>query len=150
MTGYFINLTDGTRLEAKLNFGTIYHLQKCKGFYRITRKMRKAEKKGIPKEKALTEAESFDMAADIIYAILRSNGKQVTFDEALALVPPGAEEIESLLDAFQEEYDEYNKKNRRRDLRRRCSGSGLGGVHDGGEKNGNERRGILELRPILF
>ena len=120
MTGYFINLTDGTRLEAKLNFGTIYHLQKCKGFYRITRKMRKAEEKGIPKENALTEAESFDMAADIIYAILRSNGKQVTF------------------------------KNRRRDLRRRCSGSGLGGVHDGGEKNGNERRGILELRPILF
>lgn len=110
MTGYFINLTDGTRLEAKLNFGTIYHLQKCKGFYRITRKMRKAEEKGIPKENALTEAESFDMAADIIYAILRSNGKQVTFDEALALVPPGAEEIESLLDAFQAEYDEYSKK----------------------------------------
>lgn len=110
MTGYFINLTDGTRLEAKLNFGTIYHLQKCKGFYRITRKMKKAEEKGVPKEEALTEAESFDMAADIIYAILRSNGKQVTFDEALALVPPGAEEIESLLDAFQAEYDEYSKK----------------------------------------
>lgn len=110
MTGHIINLTDGTRLEAKLNFGTIYHLQKCKGFYGIMKKMRKAEEKGIPKEKALTEAESFDMAADIVYAILRSNGKQVTFDEALALVPPGAEEIESILVAFQAEYDEYDKK----------------------------------------
>ena len=110
MKEHFIDLTDGTRLQIKLNFGTIYYLQKCKGFYRISKKVENAEKKGIPQEKALTGTESFDMAAMIIYAVLRSNGRPVKFDEALSLVPPDTKDLTEMLNGFQEEWDRYNKK----------------------------------------
>lgn len=35
----FIELTDGTRLQVRINFGTLYYLQKCKGFYAKTKKV---------------------------------------------------------------------------------------------------------------
>lgn len=110
MTEHFIDLTDGTRVEVKLNFGTLYYLQKCKGYYRIAKKAEMAEKKGIPTEKALSEAESFEMAANIIYAILRSNGRVVKFDEALSLVPVDTKELKKILEAFQKSYEKYAKK----------------------------------------
>lgn len=103
MTEHFIDLTDGTRLAIKVNFGTLYYLQKQKGYYRI---MKKVEKN----PKSLTESESFDMTANIIYALLRSNGKLVAFDEALALVPPDTEDISRVLEAFREELEKYDKK----------------------------------------
>ena len=99
----FIDLTDGTRLSVRVNFGTIYYLQKQKGFYRIQKKAEKNKKK-------LTEEESFELAAYVIYALLRSNGKTVGFDEALSLVPPDTEQLEKVLQVFQEEYDRYVKK----------------------------------------
>ena len=109
MNEHFVDLTDGTRLQIKVNFGTIYYLQKQKGFYRIQKKVEKAQKTK-EKRNVLTNQESFKVAADVVYALLRSNGKMVTFDEALALIPPDAEQIERVLDAFQEEYDRYATK----------------------------------------
>lgn len=102
MQGHLIDLTDGTRMEVKVNFGTIYYLQKVRGYRRIAKK--------VEKKKELTESESLDMAANIIYALLRSNGKKVEFDEALSLVSPDTEQIEKVLSAFQEEYEKYSKK----------------------------------------
>lgn len=102
MQGHLIALTDGTKLEVKVNFGTIYYLQKTRGYNRISKK--------ILKKKKLTDSESLDMAAYIIYALLRSNGKRVEFDEALTLVPPDPVEIEKVLNAFQDEYEKYSKK----------------------------------------
>lgn len=102
MRGHLVSLTDGTNLEVKVNFGTIYYLQKMKGFTRVAKK--------IEKKQELTERESLDMAANIIYALLRSNGKKVGFDEAISLVPPDPEDIEEVLTAFQEEYEGYSKK----------------------------------------
>lgn len=98
----FIQLTDGTRLEVKVNFGTIYYLQKTKGFYGIAKK--------VEQKKKISQSESFEMAAGIIFAVLRSNGKTVTFDEALALVPPDTDEIQEILRQFQEKYEKYSKK----------------------------------------
>ncbi len=103
MKGHFIDLMDGTRLTIKVNFGTIYYMQKQKGYYRLAKK---AEKN----PKSLTEQESFDMAANIIYAMIRSNGRSITFDEALALVPPDTKDIERVLKAFRKEYEAYSKK----------------------------------------
>mgnify|MGYP002783244695 CR=1 FL=1 len=102
MNEHFVDLMDGTRLPVKVNFGTLFYMQKRNGFYRINKK--------VENKKKLTDNESFEMAANIIYAMLRSNGKMVTFDEALSLVPPDPEEIENALKAFQEEYDAYVKK----------------------------------------
>ena len=102
MNEHFIDLMDGTRLPVKVNFGTLFYMQKRKGFYRINKK--------AENEKKLTDNESFEMTANVVYAMLRSNGKTVSFDEALALIPPDPEGIENALKAFKEEYDAYVKK----------------------------------------
>ena len=114
MKEHFIDLTDGTRLGIKLNFATLYYLQKSKAFYSIVKRMKKAEQRGVPAEKVLKENESFELAANIIYAVLRSNGKNVTFDEALSLVPPDADDMRELLQGFQDEYERYRKKKQAR------------------------------------
>lgn len=108
MTEHFIDLKDGTRLEVKVNFGTLYFLQRCKGFDRITKKAEKAKRQG--RENALSNRESFDAAADIIYAILRSNGKAVTWEEAMMLMPADPSDLEEVLKSFQEEVEKYHKK----------------------------------------
>ena len=46
----FIDLTDGTRLSVRVNFGTIYYLQKQKGFYRIQKKAEKNKKQVFQEE----------------------------------------------------------------------------------------------------
>lgn len=97
-----VELMDGSKVEVRVNFGTIYYMQKQKGFYKLAKKVEKKQK--------LSESESFEMAAGIIYALLRSNGKSVTFDEALALMPPSIDEIENVLKAYEKEYQKYDKK----------------------------------------
>ena len=112
MKEHFIDLTDGTRLEVKVNFGTLYFLQKCKGFYRISKKMEKAEKAGTrdKRKSGLTDREGFEAAADIIYAILRSNGRAVTWEEAMCLMPSDPSGLTEVLNSFQEEVEKYHKK----------------------------------------
>lgn len=102
MEKHLVKLMDGSKVEVRVNFGTIYYMQKQKGFYKLTKKVEKKQK--------LSESESFEMAAGIIYALLRSNGKPVTFDEALALIPPSLDEIERILKAYDKEYQKYSKK----------------------------------------
>lgn len=103
MTEHFINLNDGSRLEVKVNFGTLYYMQKQKGFYRIAKKAESEREK-------LTESESMEFTANIIYALLRSNGRMVTFDEAICLMPADMETLKDVMDDFQKEYDRYSKK----------------------------------------
>lgn len=113
MKEHFVDLTDGTRLEIKVNFGTIYYLQKTKGFYPLMKKARKAQKKAKgpdSQKKLMTESESMELAADLIYAIIRSNGRAVSFDEALALTPPDTDAIKDVFEGFQTEYNKYAKK----------------------------------------
>ena len=107
----FITLTDGTRLEVKVNFGTIYYLTKCGGD-KLSKKIAKKQKQ----KKEATDYEKMEMSAKIIYAILRSNGKKVTFDEALELVPPDLEDLEKIVKAFEESLEKNKKKNRRRTI----------------------------------
>ena len=117
MTERFVNLTDGTRIEVKVNFGTLYYLQKCRGFYSLSKRLEKKKEKGINP----SPGEAFDVSADIIYALLRSNGKMVTFDEALSLVPPDIDDLTKILDDFQEEYERYSKKKQAK-IRTRADG----------------------------
>lgn len=110
MTEYFVDLTDGTRLPVKVNFGTLYYMQKCKGYERIAKKVKK-------NPKSLSNSESMDFTAFMIYAMIRSNGRQVSFDEALSLVPPDTEEIKKAVDAFSKEYEKYSKKKASKQMR---------------------------------
>ena len=95
-----IHLTDGTTLRVNVNFGTLYYMQKTG----LTKKMRK-----IGNRKP-NEDESMEISAQIIYALMRSNGRDVTFDEAICLVPADAEEIQDLFTEFMNKLDEYKKK----------------------------------------
>lgn len=104
MKDYIVDLTDGTRLPVNVNFGTLYYLQKMPKFYKLAKK----------KQEKLTDPEKMDLAAASVYAILRSNGKTVTFDEALQLVPMDDEQIHVLLEGFSARCDEYAKKKRAR------------------------------------
>lgn len=105
MNGHFVNLTDGTRIEVKLNFGTLYHLQKC-GASKLAKKIEKKQKN----KQDPSEFEKMEFAAKVIYAVLRSNGKKVTFDEALELMPPDPEEMGTLVEAYQKEVEKIKKK----------------------------------------
>ena len=51
MHNQLVDLLDGTRLEAKVNFGTLYHLQKC-GAMGL---MKRIDKKNIKKQKPTDE-----------------------------------------------------------------------------------------------
>lgn len=95
-----IHLTDGTTLRVNVNFGTLYYMQKTG----LTKKMRK-----IGNRKP-NEDESMEISAQIIYVLMRSNGKDVTFDEAICLVPADTEEIQNIFVEFTNKLKEYKKK----------------------------------------
>ena len=101
MNEHFIDLTDGTRLAVKVNFGTIYWLEM-------------GDKKGLFKKikgkKKPSDKDGMEMSALVVYALLRSNGKKVTFDEALELMPPDIEVLQDLMDSFESQLDKYKKK----------------------------------------
>lgn len=105
MRGKLISLTDGTKLEVKVNFGTMYYLQK-NGARKLMERIDKKQKKN----QKPTDNEAMEVSAQIIYALLRSNGREVTFDEALSLLPPDAEDIEKIMKAYQEETNRIKKK----------------------------------------
>ena len=105
MNGQFVDLQDGTRIEVKINFGTMYYLQKCGASNLI----KKIEQKQKNKKKA-SDMDMMEIAAKIIYATLRSNGKKVTFDEAISLMPVDTESIEILVKTYEEEVEKQRKK----------------------------------------
>ena len=92
-----ITLTDGTKLEVKVNFMTLYLIQKH-GLDKVINK------------EALSEDENMEAAAKLIYIILRSNGLKVDEDEALILTPMDPEVIRELFDEFGKKVDKSNKK----------------------------------------
>lgn len=92
-----ITLTDGTKLEVKVNFMTLYLIQKH-GLDKVINK------------EALSEDENMEAAAKLIYIILRSNGLKVDEDEALILTPMDPEVIRELFDEFGKKVDKYKKK----------------------------------------
>ena len=105
MKEQFIDLTDGTRLSAKVNFGTMYYLTMCGGKELAERIERKKKK-----NKRVSDEEQMKFSAQIIYAILRSNGREVTFDEALMLMPPDISSIKKIIDAYEKEVEKLKKK----------------------------------------
>ena len=102
-----IHLTDGTTVSAKVNFATLYYLQK--------------EGLGNLSSKQLEHAsvtEKTELSARMIYVLLRSNGRNVTFDEALVLCPMDVSEGSEVAEVFRDfsnklsDYAEKQKKSR--------------------------------------
>lgn len=101
----FIDLMDGTRLEVKFNFGTLYFLTQCGG-NALAERIQKKKKKGIE----ASDIEKMKMSSKVIYSILRSNGLKITEEEAMQLMPPDVEEIQKIFDMFEDELEKQKKK----------------------------------------
>nr|DAY95883.1 MAG TPA: hypothetical protein [Caudoviricetes sp.] len=93
-----ITLTDGTKLEVKVNFMTLYLVQKT------------GLEKMLNKKKKLSDAENMEAAAKLIYIILRSNGMKVDEEEAMILTPMDPDEIKELFEEFGQRVEKYKKK----------------------------------------
>ena len=114
MNGQFVDLTDGSRIEIKINFGTLYYLQQIGGYDLIRRFEKKQKKKKMP-----SESESMELAAKVVYSVLRSNGREVTFDEALSLMPPDTESIEFIIEEYEKDLEKRKKKqNSKKEMKR--------------------------------
>lgn len=100
-----VDLTDGTRLEVKINFGTMYYMQEI-GATGLIKKIDKMQKK----HKSPSDWDMMRVAAMIIYAILRSNGRQVNFDEAMMLMPIDTDNIRRVIKAYENELKRLKKK----------------------------------------
>lgn len=85
-----IELTNGERLEIKINFLTIKIINDLKS-------------------KNKTEND-FDAACKVIYAIMRSNGKMVSEEEALALMPLDSDVIFDVFEEFKKKSEGFKKK----------------------------------------
>lgn len=105
MREQIITLTDGSKMSVKVNFGTLYYLSEVRG-NELAEKLERKKKKN----QKISDFENMQFAAKVIYAILRSNGKLVTFDEALMLVPVDTEEIEKVVDVYRTEVERLKKK----------------------------------------
>lgn len=116
-----VELNDGTRLEVKINFGTLYYMQEI-GANEIAKKIERLQKQ----KKRVPDQDHMRLAAKIIYAVLRSNGKKVTFDEAMMLMPIDTEEIGALIEAYTEELDRLQKKQQARKNMRKIAQKSTG------------------------
>lgn len=105
MKEQLIELTDGSRMNVKVNFGTIYYLTQIGGNI-LAKKIEKKQNKN----QKISEFEQMEFVAKVVYAILRSNGREVTFDEALALMPPDVDNMKKIIDAYEEEVKKLKKK----------------------------------------
>ena len=92
-----ITLTDGTKLEVKVNFMTLYLVQKT-GLEKMLNK------------KKLSDTDNMEAAAKLIYIILRSNGMKVDEEEAMILTPMDPDEIKELFEEFGQRVEKYKKK----------------------------------------
>lgn len=100
MKTHYIELTDGSRLPVNINFATVYYMQKSGADAMLKR---------IGKRK-LTDDENMEIAAKLIYVILRSNGKMVSFDEAMRLMPMDTDVLDDMVREFKRKMDDFKKK----------------------------------------
>ena len=63
-----------------------------------------------------------EFTAKVIYAILRSNGKEVTFDEALMLMPTNVDAMKKVIKAYEKEVEKYKKKQESKTMMKEFSG----------------------------
>ena len=97
-----IRLENGELLSVKVNFLTLYLIKKT-GIDKLQKKLKTAKKEAI-------EDLNIEIAAKMIYVILRSNGKKVDEEEAMMLVPIDAGEIGKLFIEFKNKMEKLKKK----------------------------------------
>ena len=94
-----LHLEDGTTVSAKVNFATLFYLQKS-GISELLR--------GSPDE--LSDDDALMVAAKMLHVLLLSNGRQVSFQEALVLCPLDLDEVREVFEDFQSRLEKFEKK----------------------------------------
>ena len=95
-----VTLANGELMSVRINFLTLYMITES-DIDRLQKKLKKD-----PENSTL----NMSLAAELIYIILRSNGKKVDKEDALALVPADPDEILGLVRGFQREVEKLKKK----------------------------------------
>lgn len=103
-----IRLADGSLFTVKVNFYTLYMINKT-NVEALSKKLEKEQSKKKKDEEAILNLE-MEIAKLLIYVVLRSNGKKVDEEEAMMLVPADSTEIEKLLNDFKEKMEKLKKK----------------------------------------
>lgn len=96
-TKKLLQLTDGTSIEIKVNFATIYRMNEI----------------GMISDGDVNvsdEDDPIDTMAKLVYVILTSNGRRVTFDDAIELMPIDETAIQEAMEEFQAQMQKFNKK----------------------------------------
>ena len=92
-----IKLTDGRVVEIKINFLTLFLLEKY-GLDKITKEINKP-------------GHQISALGEILYTILRSNGEKLTKEDALALFPmDDSNAIFDVLEEYKESMEQFKKK----------------------------------------
>ena len=100
-----IHLEDGSTVEAKVNFATLYYMEKFKVQGLINKIEDDKENNGHGDDE-----DNIELMAKMLHVILMSNGRTCTFEEALVLLPLDDIEFEEVLEDFKEKIEDYKKK----------------------------------------
>ena len=103
-----IRLADGGLLTVKVNFYTLYMINKT-NVEKLSQQLDREQKKEKKDESKILDLQ-MEIAKFLIYVILRSNGKKVDEEEAMMLVPADSKEIEKLLNDFKDKMENLKKK----------------------------------------
>lgn len=103
-----IRLADGSLLTVKVNFYTLYMINKT-NVEKLSQQLDREQKKEKKDESKILNLQ-MEIAKFLIYVILRSNGKKVDEEEAMMLVPADSIEIEKLLNDFKDKMENLKKK----------------------------------------
>jgi len=96
MDEHVLHLTDGTTVSARVNFGTLYYMEK----FHVD-KLAKDE---------MTDDDAMEAAARMLHVLLLSNGRTVSFQEALVLCPIDTDEVMNVFADFKNRLEDFKKK----------------------------------------
>ena len=100
-----VHLTDGTTMRANVNLGTLLYMEK----FGLNEKMQEIEEMKKRKEE-ISGYEAIELTAKMAHVILLSNGRDVTFEETLCLIPLDLCEIEWVFKEFSQKLIKIKKK----------------------------------------
>ncbi len=102
-----LHLEDGSTVEAKVNFATLYYMQKL-GVNDLMEQAEENKKK--TKRREYSADDSMEILAKMLYVIMLSNGRKCTFEDALVLLPLDDTEFVEVMEDFEKKLGDFKKK----------------------------------------
>lgn len=99
MNEHILHLTDGTTISAKVNFATLYYMEK----YHVPDLIKDANEKA-------GDDDAMEATARMLHILLLSNGRNCSFNEALVLCPIDIDEVSGVFEDFRVRLEEFKKK----------------------------------------